>query len=217
MKKKIAVILCGCGAIDGSEIHEATMTLLAIDQHGAKYQAFAPNMDQYDVVNHITGEKMNEKRNMMVEAARITRGNILPLEDLHPEEFDALVFPGGFGAAKNLFTYAIDGVNAKVRKDISTIIKKMHELKRPIGGLCIAPVMIAKVLGNVVITVGTDKDTINDVETFGATHINTQQREVIADKKNMIFTTPCYMLPASIADIARCADKLIDTMLENIN
>ena len=216
MKKKIAVILCGCGSMDGSEIHEATMTLLAIDRHDAEYTVFAPDDDQFEVINHITHEKMPEKRNMLVEAARIARGNILPLTQFDAENFDALVFPGGFGAAKNLFTYAYEGTKAKVREDIAQAIRSMHALHKPIGALCIAPVLIAKVLGDVVITVGTDEQTIKHVEQFGAAHVNTQQTEVISDKKNMVFTTPCYMLPATIADIADSADNLITAILDNI-
>ena len=216
MKKRIAVVLCGCGSMDGSEIHEATMTLLAIDRHGAEYTVFAPDDDQYEVINHITKERMPGKRNMLIEAARIARGNILPLAEFDANNFDALVLPGGFGAAKNLFTYAYDGLKAKVRDDISNAIHSMHNMKKPIGALCIAPVLLAKVLGDVVITVGTDEQTISHVEKFGAAHVNTQQTEVISDKKNMVFTTPCYMLPATIADIADSADNLISSMLDNI-
>lgn len=216
MSKQIAVILCGCGSMDGSEIHEATMTLLAIDRHDAEYTIFAPDANQYEVINHITGEKMSETRNMMVEAARIARGKISPLSQFDAGKYDALVLPGGFGAAKNLFTYAYDGVKAKVRDDIAAAIRSMHALKKPIGALCIAPVLVAKVLGDIVITVGTDEQTIKHVEQFGASHVNTQQTEVISDKKNMVFTTPCYMLPATIADIAESADNLISSMLDNI-
>jgi enhancing lycopene biosynthesis protein 2 len=168
------------------------------------------------VVNHATKENMNETRNMLVEAARIARGDIHPISEYDPTHFDALVFPGGFGAAKNLFTYAFDGAKAKVDPDIAKIIKETHKLRKPIGALCIAPVLLACVLHNITITVGTDKQTINDVEQMGATHINTNQTEVIADKENMIFSTPCYMLPATIADIADCAENLIEAILENL-
>ena len=214
--KKFAVILCGCGTLDGSEIHESVMTLLAIDRNGGEYQIFAPNDWQYHVVNHVTGEPMDEKRNMLLEAARIERGNVKPIEECRVEDFDAVVFPGGYGAAKNLFNYAIKGTKAVVDAEVERVIKDFHTQRKPIGALCISPVLMAKVLGNITITVGTDEKTIHDVETFGAQHINTQQTEVIADKENMVFTTPCYMLPATIADIADCAENLIETILENI-
>lgn len=214
--KKFAVVLCGCGPMDGSEIHESVMTLLAIDRNECQYTIFAPDADQYHVMNHYTKEVMNEKRNMLVEAARIARGDIHPLTELKSADFDAVVFPGGFGAAKNLFTYAIKGTKAEVDVEVERVIKDFHAQRKPIGALCISPVLLAKVLGNITITVGTDEHTINDVETFGAQHINTQQTEVIADKENMVFTTPCYMLPATIADIADCAENLIKTILENI-
>ena len=214
--KKFAVVLCGCGPMDGSEIHESVMTLLAIDRNECQYTIFAPDADQYHVMNHYTKEVMPEKRNMLVEAARIARGDIHPLTELKSADFDAVVFPGGFGAAKNLFTYAIKGTKAEVDAEVERVIKDFHASRKPIGALCISPVLMAKVLGNITITVGTDEKTIHDVETFGAQHINTQQTEVIADKENMVFTTPCYMLPATIADIADCAENLIKTILENI-
>lgn len=214
--KKFAVILCGCGSLDGSEIHESVMTLLAIDRNECTYSIFAPNDNQYHVVNHYTKEATQEKRNMMVEAARIARGDIRPIEECRVEDFDALVFPGGNGAAKNLFTYAFDGKNCTVREDVAQLIKAFHAQHKPIGALCIAPVMIAKVLGDVTITVGNDEGTIANVLSFGSQHINTQQTGVIADKQNMVFTTPCYMLPARISDIADCAQNLIDAILENM-
>lgn len=214
--KKFAVVLCGCGPMDGSEIHESVMTLLAIDRNECQYTIFAPDADQYHVMNHYTKEVMPEKRNMLVEAARIARGDIHALTELKSADFDAVVFPGGFGAAKNLFTYAIKGTKAEVDAEVERVIKDFHAQRKPIGALCISPVLLAKVLGNITITVGTDERTIHDVETFGAQHINTQQTEVIADKENMVFSTPCYMLPASIADIADCAENLIETILENI-
>ncbi len=214
--KKFAVILCGCGTLDGSEIHESVMTLLAIDRNDCEYSIFAPNDVQRQVVNHITGEAMNEQRNMMVEAARIARGKIRPIDECNVEDFDALVFPGGNGSAKNLFTYALKGRDCTVREDVAQLIRTFHNHQKPIGALCIAPVMLAKVLGDITITVGNDARTIDDVNSFGTQHINTQQKEVIADKQNKIFTTPCYMLPARISDIADCAENLIEAILENI-
>ena len=214
--KKFAVILCGCGHIDGSEIHEAVMTLLAISRNNCTYTIFAPDVNQHHVVNHLSQEPMEETRNVMVEAARIARGEVKNMAEYSPADFDALVIPGGFGAAKNLFTYAIDGVNAKVNPDVEKAIKETYDVKKPIGALCIAPVLLAKVLKDITITVGSAPDAIANVEKMGATHINTKQTEVIADKQNMIFSTPCYMLPATIADIADSADNLICSILENI-
>ena len=214
--KKFAVILSGCGHLDGSEIHEAVMTLLAIDRNECTYSIFAPNEEQYHVMNHLTKEVTEEKRNILVEAARIARGNVRDVKEYRPEEFDGLILPGGYGTAKNLFTYAIDGVNAKVNPDIETAIKATYKLKKPIGALCIAPVLLSKILKDITITVGSDPTTIANVESMGAHHINTLQREVISDKQNMIFSTPCYMLPATIADIADSADNLICAILENI-
>ncbi len=214
--KKFAVILCGCGSLDGSEIHESVMTLLAIDRNSCEYRIFAPDDSQYQVVDHYSRQATQERRNMLVEAARIARGDIRPIEECRAEDFDALVFPGGNGAAKNLFTYALDGKDCTVREDVAALIREFHAMRKPIGALCIAPVMIARVLGDVTVTVGNDEGTVENVRGLGATHINTQQTEVISDKRNLVFTTPCYMLPARISDIADCAQNLIDAILENM-
>lgn len=166
--RKVAVILAGCGPKDGSEIQETLTLLLALDQHNIEYHCFAPNENQYHVINHVTGEVMDESRNVMVEAARIVRGDIAPIEMFKAEDFDALLFPGGFGAAKNLFTYAIDGADFTVNKYVEKAIKDMHAQNKPIGAMCIAPIMIAKVLGNVNVTVGCDSyPQADDVRAFG--------------------------------------------------
>ncbi len=212
--KKIAVVLCGCGTLDGSEIHESVMTLLAIDSNNCEYQIFAPEADQFHVVNHLTGKPMDESRNMLVEAARIARGNVKPVSECNVSDFDAVIFPGGNGSAKNLFTYATEGVKCSVRDDVASIVRSFHNAKKPIGALCIAPVMIAKVLGDVKVTVGQDKNTIDSVLSFGSKHEVTNQREVCCDIDNLVFTTPCYMLPARISDIAACADNLVKAMLK---
>lgn len=211
--RKVAVILAGCGPKDGSEIQETLTLLLALDQHNIEYHCFAPNENQYHVINHVTGEVMDESRNVMVEAARIVRGDIAPIEMFKAEEFDALLFPGGFGAAKNLFTYAIDGADFTVNKYVEKAINDMHAQNKPIGAMCIAPIMIAKVLGNVNVTVGCDSyPQADDVRAFGCTHTETQNGGVAIDKENKIFTTPCYMLNATLKDIYDCAWNMVEAM-----
>lgn len=211
--RKVAVILAGCGPKDGSEIQETLTLLLALDQHNIEYHCFAPNENQYHVINHVTGEVMNESRNVMVEAARIVRGDIAPIEMFKAADFDALFFPGGFGAAKNLFTYAIDGADFSVNRDVEKAIKDMHAQNKPIGAMCIAPIMVAKVLGNVNVTVGSDSyPQADDVRAFGCTHTETQNGGVAIDKENKIFTTPCYMLNATLKDIYDCAWNMVEAM-----
>jgi enhancing lycopene biosynthesis protein 2 len=214
--KKFAVILCGCGSMDGSEIHEAVMTLLAIDKAGCTYTVFAPNENQFHVINHLTKEPQDQQRNMMVEAARIARGDVQELCAYKVNDFDALILPGGFGAAKNLMNYAFEGQNVTVRPEIETIILDTFQAKKPIGALCIAPVLLAKVLKNITLTVGSDEGTIQDVESFGATHQVTHQTDVCIDVPNLIFSTPCYMLPATIKDIAASADNLIQEIVKHL-
>lgn len=213
-KKKFAIILSGSGVYDGAEIQEATMSMYAIVKNGSSYDIFAPDMEQYHVINHITGEEMNEKRNVMIESARIARGEISSVTNYNPKNYDGLLFPGGFGVAKNLCTFAFDGVDCKVLPEIEKAITDTVIAKKPIGALCISPVLIAKVLGDIEITIGQDKMTAQQVEEMGARHINTHHGDVIVDSKFKIATTPCYMLDATIMDIAEDAENVVLSMLE---
>ena len=212
--KKVAVVLAGNGVFDGAEIHEATLTLLAIARSGAEYQCFAPDVEQAHVINHLTGEEMPEKRNVLIEAARIARGNIKPLSDYDAKDFDALIFPGGFGAAKNLCTFAFDGTDLKVNPDVEKAVRGTVAAKKPLGALCISPVLITKILGDVTVTIGQDEGTIQAVEKMGGTHKKTTHGEVIVDEKYKIVTTPCYMLDASIDQIADGAENAVRKILE---
>jgi enhancing lycopene biosynthesis protein 2 len=213
MEKKFAVVLAGCGVFDGAEIHEATLTMLAINRQGALYQCFAPDIDQAHVLNHITGEEMPETRNVMVESARIARGNIRPLSEFDATGFDAIVFPGGFGVAKNLCSFAFDGADCKVNDDARKAVQAMHQAGKPIGALCISPVLITKILGDVEVTIGSDAGTAGAVEKMGGKHAVTTHGEVVIDPKNKVITTPCYMLDANIGQIADGAENVIKTIL----
>jgi len=212
--KKLAVVLAGNGVFDGAEIHEATLTLYSIEKNGATYEIFAPNIDQHHVINHITGEEMPEKRNVMIEAARIARGKITDLTKFKATDFDALIFPGGFGVAKNLCSFAFDGVDCKVNLDVEKAIRSMIEQKKPVGALCIAPVLLAKILGNIELTIGQDKSTADAVKSMGAKHKDTTHGEVIIDKNYKIVTTPCYMLDANINQIGEGANNIVKAILD---
>ncbi len=214
--KKFAVVLAGSGVFDGAEIHEATMTMYAIVKNGATYEIFAPDMEQHHVINHITGEEMSEKRNVLIESARIARGNIKALSDLNVDDFDALIFPGGFGVAKNLCNLAFKGPDCEVYPEVTQVVKAMLEQNKPIGALCIAPAMIAKILGEVDVTIGQDPDTSEAIRAMGATHIKTDHGEVIIDEEKKVFTTPCYMLDANIVQIAEGANNIVKAMLESL-
>jgi len=211
---KAAVVLAGCGVRDGAEIHEAVMTMYAVDKNGGTYHIFAPNVAQHHVLNHITGEEMNESRNVLTEAARIARGKISPLTDYRPSEFDALIFPGGFGVAKNLCTYAFDGPDCHVDRVVEKAIRETHAAGKPIGALCISPVLIVKVLGNVTVTIGNDRKTAADIIKLGGIHENRQHGEVTIDRKNLLVTAPCYMLNATISEIARDAEAVVKALIE---
>lgn len=212
--KKIAVVLSGNGVYDGAEIHESVLTMLAISRKGASYQCFAPDKDQAHVVNHFTGEEMPETRNVLVEAARIARGNIKSLSEYKASDYDALIFPGGFGVAKNLCTFAFDGVDCTVNEEVENVIRQTNAAGKPIGALCISPVMIAKVLAGAEVTIGQDEGASAAIESFGSKHVKTTHGEIVYDEKFNLVTTPCYMLDASIDQIAEGAGNVIAKILE---
>lgn len=212
--KKIAIILSGCGVYDGSEIHEATMALLAVKRNGAEYEIYAPDKTQYDVVNHFNGQQSDEYRNVLVEAARIARGNINPLKELDVKTVDAILFPGGFGVAKNLSSYAFKGAEYDVIPEVKELIKAVHAMGKPIGAMCIAPILLAKSLEKVTITVGSSSDAAaKAAEGAGAAHVDTASGNICVDKANKVATAPCYMLDASIVNIFEEADKVVKELL----
>lgn len=212
--KKIAVILSGCGVFDGSEIGESMMALLAIDLCGASYAIFAPDKAQAVVMNHLTGEPMAEQRNVLVEAARIARGEIAPLSAFRAADFDALLLPGGFGAAKNLSTYASDGENMHVDSEVAQAVLMMHEAGKPIGAMCIAPVILAHLLPGVKLTIGKDPRTAAHITAMGGVHELTEEAQVSVDNVHKVFTTPCYMLSGvGLSQIFQSAQALVKAML----
>jgi len=213
-KKTFAVILSGCGHQDGAEIHEATLTLWAIHKSGCEYLCFAPDIPQHHVLNHITGQEMPEQRNVLIESARIARGQIQDLNTFSADKFDGLVIPGGLGAAKNLCTYATDGVQCQVDEDVAKAIKAMHAANKPIGALCIAPVILARILKNAELTIGHNEKVARDIGIMGGQHKSTMQEEIVIDTAQKIITTPCYMFDARVDQIGRSAENVITAMLE---
>lgn len=217
--KKFAVVLAGCGWLDGTEINEAVCLLLALSQHSCEVKCFAPNRPQTHVVNHLTGEQENnEERNILKEAARITRRNIQPIEEFKAEDFDALLFSGGYGVAKNLCNYAFKGADMEVQPDVARVILEMHAAKKPIGGMCIAPVMFAKLIPEVCVTLGNDgTEDAKNIFKMGAEHVQTEAGDVLADNAEMVFTTPAYMLEASLKDVYDGAFNLIETIIDALD
>lgn len=211
--KRIAVVLSGSGVYDGSEIHEATLSLLAIARNGAAYSCFAPDVNQAHVINHLTGQEMPEQRNVLVESARIARGNILPLSEYRAGDFDALLLPGGFGAAKNLSTFAFDGADTIINPEVEGAVRDTVMAGKPIGALCIAPVIIARLLQDVEVTIGQDEETIKAIEQMEAVHKSTTHGEIVVDEKYKVVTSPCYMLDASIVQIAEGAENVVKELL----
>tara|TARA_B100000745_G_C20123661_1_gene384795 strand:+ start:53 stop:706 length:654 start_codon:yes stop_codon:yes gene_type:complete len=213
---KVAVILSGSGFMDGAEIHESVLTLLALSHAGAQYQCFAPNRQQMHVVNHVTGEPTEDKRNVMEEAARIARGNIQPLEGLNVDDFDAIIFPGGFGVAKNFSDFATKGPDYAVESDISGTIQAFIDAKKPAGFACIAPALIPQLYPeDVQFTIGNDKDVASALTQKGGEHVDTEVNEVVIDKKYRVASTPAYMFgDAPVHIVAQGIHKMVSSVLE---
>lgn len=213
--KTVGVVLSGCGVFDGAEIHESVLTILALDRAGARVAFFAPDKPQLHVINHLTGEESTEQRNVLVESARIARGLITPLSSANPEELDALIVPGGFGAAKNLSDFAINGSECVIDPDLVKLTQSMHKANKPIGFMCISPVMLPKLLGlSVRLTIGNDPDTIEAIEIMGGEHVICPADDVVVDAENKVVTTPAYMSAKSISEAAKGIDKLVAKVLD---
>ena len=215
MSARVCVILSGCGFKDGAEIHESVLTLLALSRAGAEVRCFAPNMEQTKVVNHLTGEDTSESRNVLVEAARIARGEIADVTLASVEDFDALILPGGFGAAFNLSSFAVDGPNASVNPGVAKIVRGMHAAGKPIGAICIAPALIARVLGadHPTLTIGSDAGTARAIEACGATHVECPVDQFVVDETQRIVSTPAYMLGPLIRHVADGIERCVEEVL----
>lgn len=203
MSKKIAVVLSGCGFKDGGEIHESVLTLLHLCKSGSEPACFAPNIAQATVTNHLNGDQSGETRNVLVESARIARGQIQEISKLKAKDFDGLIFPGGYGAALNLCTFGQKGADCTVNPEVERVIREFHAAKKPIGAICIAPSFVAKVLGpqGVQLTIGTDSGTAAALEKMGAKHQNQPVEGICTDDKNKVVSTPAYMLGKNVAEI----------------
>lgn len=214
-KYKIGIILSGCGFIDGAEIHESVLTMLTVDRKDAEMIIAAPDILQKHVVNHLTGkESTGESRNVLAEAARIARGAIISLKEMNAEMFDALLIPGGFGAAKNLCDFAFNGSKMTVLPELEKLIRETHAKGKPIGFMCIAPVIAAKVLGDgkLKLTIGNDAQTAKAINEMGGVHINCPVDECIIDAEHRIVSAPAYMLGPNIAAVSKGIEKLVNAV-----
>ena len=218
--KKIGVLLSGCGVNDGAEIHESVLTMLFLDKAGVEMILMAPNIDQMHVINHYTGQEMEEYRNVLVESSRIARGEIKDMAEVTGNDLDALIIPGGFGVAKNLSDYAMAGSDCSVNPDVYRLIAELRGMEKPIGAICIAPVMMAKILGeqeeSANMTIGYDETTSADILSMGSKHVECPVSEMIIDKEKKIVTTPAYMEAKSIKEAADGIEKLINQILSMI-
>lgn len=214
--KKFAVLLSGCGVFDGSEIHEAVTVMLAVEQQGGTYQCFAPEGEQTVVTNHFTKQNTPEKRRMLVESARIARGDVRSLKSYRAADYDGLIIPGGMGAIVNLCTFAMEGPSCAVHPDVERAVKETHEMKKPIVALCIAPVLVARILKTGTLTIGTDPETAMAISKMGAKHVPCSAAAVCIDKENKLISAPCYMLDKSLKDVAISTSNAIKSLMEMI-
>ena len=214
---KIGVCLSGCGVNDGAEIHESVITALALDRAGAEILYTAPDMEQTKVVNHLTGDEMNESRNVLVESARIARGEITDIAKLTSDDMDALLFPGGFGAALNLCDFALKGADCDIHPEVNRIIEEMLQANKPLGFICIAPALFARAMKNsektTKITIGNDQATADQIEKLGSQHEICDVDNFVLDQENKIVSTPAYMLAGNISEAAAGIEKLVHKIL----
>jgi enhancing lycopene biosynthesis protein 2 len=222
---KIGILLSGCGVYDGAEIQEAVFSMLAVEEAGAEYQCISLNKNQHHVINHLTGDEMNESRNMMVEAARIARGNVIDVSEVSPAILDGLIIPGGFGSAKNFSKWAFDGADGEISPEIKLLLVNFVNAGKPIAALCVSPILVAKALeGSAIkteLTMGntTDKspytiaDFNNGIEQTGAKIKEKALNEVFVDVENKIITAPCYMMDAKISEIKSNIDKSVKALI----
>ncbi|PIQ85818.1 MAG: isoprenoid biosynthesis protein ElbB [Candidatus Omnitrophica bacterium CG11_big_fil_rev_8_21_14_0_20_45_26] len=215
---KIGVVLSGCGFLDGSEIHESVFTLLHIAELGHEAVCMAPNIDQTQVINYLTKEEMKEKRNVLTEAARITRGKIKDIKTVRADDLDALIFPGGFGAAKNLSTFAAKGAGCEVNPDVSALAKAIHAQGKPIGVICISPAVLAKIFegSHLQLTIGNEASVAKQIELLGQQHVVCDVTDVCLDSKHKIVSTPAYMYDKPIHQVAAGVAKLVKSVAEFI-
>lgn len=218
MAKRVGVLLAGCGVFDGSEIHEAVLTLLALDRAGAEIVCTAPDVDQMHVINHLTQEVADEKRNVLAESARIARGEIRDLAAVTADDLDALIVPGGFGAAKNLSDFAVKGTEATVNPEVARILKEMTDARKPVGAICIAPATLTRALADLApeVTIGNDVATAAAIEAMGGHHCSCSVDTICIDEKHRIVTTPAYMLGPGIKEVAEGIEKLVNRIISMI-
>ena len=212
--KKVAVILSGAGYLDGSEIHEATLTLLALDRHNAQVHCFAPDIAQEQVLNHATGEPSTETRSVLVESARIARGAIKPLSLAAVDDFDALIIPGGYGAARNLCNFASRGHEMTINPEVEIFARSLHREGKPVGLICIAPIMAPAIGGpGTRCTIGNDPATANAINAMGGVHVSCAVTDCVIDTDRKIVSTPAYMLADRITQAEAGINKLVDAVL----
>lgn len=216
--KNVAVILSGCGHLDGAEIRESVLALLALESEGVQYKIFAPNKEQHHVVSHMKGEEVEnaEKRNVLEESARIARGEIEDVTHLQVEDFDAILFPGGFGVAKNLCSFAFKGSDACADELITSKIVAFKLANKPIGAICISPALVALAIGEFTptMTIGTDQCVAIELEKLGVKHQTCVVSDCIIDEDNKIITTPAYMDDsATLPDVFTGITKLVKNLI----
>ena len=212
---RVAVVLSGSGVKDGSEIHEAVSAMIALDRAGYRMVLTAPDIDQTSSIDHLTDEDLPEKRNVLRESARIARGDIVPLAELSDGDYDAVLFPGGFGAARNLCSFAVDGPECTVLPEVEGLIRRASSSGKPVVAMCIAPVLLARCIGDgVKVTIGNDPGTAAAIEKMGGVHVECEVDAAVIDRERRVVTTPAYMLAEGPAQVFRGAEAMVSALGE---
>jgi enhancing lycopene biosynthesis protein 2 len=192
---------------------------LALDKCGVEIELFAPDIEQYHTVDHDSGKELDQKRNVLVEAARIARGKIKKLKDADSSKLDGIIIPGGFGVAKNLSTFAFEGARAKVNSDFEKLVKNMFNEKKPIGAICISPAVLCLILKDkgIHVTIGNDRATVEEISRLGAHHVVTSADGFYVDGDNKIVSTPAYMYEeTTISKVSKGIEGCISAVVELI-
>ncbi len=212
MARRAAFVLSGCGNMDGTEIHEAVSALIALDRAGFEVVYAAPDIPQSVTRDYVSGEDADETRNVLREGARIARGDAVALADLEDDDYDLVVLPGGFGAALNISTFGTEGESCSVNPEVEGLLKRAHKAGKPIGAMCIAPVIPARLFPGVKVTVGNDPEVAQKIEAMGAQHVECPVDDAVTDGEMRVVTTPAYMLAGGPAEVYAGAVRMVEEL-----
>ena len=217
--KKTAIILSGCGQVDGSETHETILTILALEQHNLDWEGLAPSGLQTEVYDHYTNTKENiSPSSMITEAARLVRGNITIINAVNASDYAAVIIPGGAGVIKNLSNYSTAGINFTIHPELLAFMATIVRLQIPAGFICIAPILIPKLYGNKPkLTIGSNVELAAKIVQIGGEHCDCLANDIVIDHAQKIVSTPANMVAKNIVEVYHGIYKLVTQIANWIN